>query len=318
MSQEVPLASSKRIRAYLILLSVSLIWGSAFVVQRVAATHMNIFLFNGARFLLGALVLLPLEWYTRRKNEIRRELDKRTLLGIILAGIVIFCGANLQTLGMRYTTAGNAGFITGLYVVMVPILLAVGWRQWPRPIILISVGLAAVGMFLLSTSGHLRLAFGDGLEVIGAMLWAFHVILVGYLVQRGPILHISIGQNLVCGLLSLIVVFASSQGDAFAGWADAWWTVVYTGILSIGVGFTLQLVGQKETAPSDAAIILSLEAVFSALFGWLILDERLNGVQILGCILMITAMLLAQLPVQSFEGLRIRQRLKDSDRTEIE
>lgn len=317
MSQEVTLASTRRIRADLILLFVSLIWGSAFVVQRVAATQMNIYLFNGARFLLGALVLLPLEWYTRRKNEIQRGLDRRTLLGIILAGIVLFCGANLQTLGMRYTTAGNAGFITGLYVVMVPILLAIGWRQWPRPIILISAGLAAVGMFLLSTSGHLRLAFGDGLELIGAVLWAFHVILVGFLVHRGPILHIAIGQNMVCGLLSLMVVFALSQGDAWTGWADAWWTVVYTGILSIGVGYTLQLVGQKGTAPSDAAIILSLEAVFAALFGWLILDERLDGLQILGCILMITAMLLAQLPIQSFEGLRIRERLRDSDRTGI-
>jgi hypothetical protein len=104
MSQEVPLASSKRIRADLILLFVSLIWGSAFVVQRVAATHMNVFLFNGTRFLLGAVVLLPLQWYTRRTNDIPRGLDRRTLLGIILAGIVLFCGADLQTLGMRYTT----------------------------------------------------------------------------------------------------------------------------------------------------------------------------------------------------------------------
>jgi drug/metabolite transporter (DMT)-like permease len=138
------------------------------------------------------------------------------------------------------------------------------------------------------------------LEVIGAVLWAFHVILVGFLVQWGPILRIAIGQNMVCGLLSLMVVFAISQGDVWTGWADAWWTVVYTGILSIGVGYTLQLVGQKETAPSDAAIILSLEAVFAALFGWLILDERLGGLQILVW-LMIIAMLLAQLPIQSFE-----------------
>ncbi|HLE53181.1 MAG TPA: DMT family transporter [Anaerolineales bacterium] len=298
MTQEFTLASARRIKADLTLLLVSLIWGSAFVAQRVAATHMDIYLFNGMRFILGALVLLPLEWRTGRLNDARRSLDRRTLLGVILAGMVLFIGASLQTLGMRFTTAGNAGFITGLYVVFVPILLAVGWRQWPRPAVLAATGLAAVGMFLLSTGGHLRLAPGDGLEFIGAVLWAFHVILVSLLVRRGPVLRIAIGQNLVCGLLSLMVISAISQGDVWQGWAAAWWTVVYTGVLSIGVGYTLQLVGQKETSPSDAAIILSAEAVFAALFGWLLLDESLTGVQILGCVLMVAAMLMAQLPSQ--------------------
>jgi len=298
MPQDQTLASAGRIRADLTLLLVSLIWGSAFVAQRVAATHMDIYLFNGTRFLLGALVLLPLEWRTRRLNDVERSLDQRTLLGVILAGTVLFVGASLQTLGMRFTTAGNAGFITGLYVVLVPILLALGWRQWPRPAVLVAAGLAAVGMFLLSTGGHLRLAPGDGLEFMGAVLWAFHVILVSFLVQRGPVLRIAIGQNLVCGLLSLMVLSATSQGDAWRGWADSWWTVVYTGVLSIGVGYTLQLVGQKQASPSDAAIILSAEAVFAAFFGWLLLNERLTGVQILGCVLMGAAMLLAQLPSQ--------------------
>ena len=298
MTQEFTLASARRIKADLTLLIVSLIWGSAFVAQRVAATHMDVYLFNGMRFILGALVLLPLEWRTGRLNDSGRSLDRRTLLGVILAGMVLFIGASLQTLGMRFTTAGNAGFITGLYVVFVPILLAVGWRQWPRPAVLAAAGLAAVGMFLLSTGGHLRLAPGDGLEFIGAVLWAFHVILVSLLVRRGPVLRIAIGQNLVCGLLSLMVISAISQGDVWQGWAAAWWTVVYTGVLSIGVGYTLQLVGQKETSPSDAAIILSAEAVFAALFGWLLLDESLTGVQILGCVLMVAAMLMAQLPSQ--------------------
>jgi len=158
MTQEFTLASARRIKADLTLLIVSLIWGSAFVAQRVAATHMDIYLFNGMRFILGALVLLPLEWRTGRLNDLGRSLDRRTLLGVILAGMVLFIGASLQTLGMRFTTAGNAGFITGLYVVFVPILLAVGWRQWPRPAVLAAAGLAAVGMFLLSTGGHLRLA----------------------------------------------------------------------------------------------------------------------------------------------------------------
>src|SRR3989304_243388 len=225
MPQDQTLASAGRIRADLTLLLVSLIWGRAFVAQRIASAPMDILLFNGTRFLLGALVLVPLEWRTRRLNDVERSLDQRTLLGVILAGTVLFVGASLQTLGMRFTTAGNAGFITGLYVVFVPILLAVGWRQWPRPAVLAAAGLAAVGMFLLSTGGHLRLAPGDGLEFIGAVLWAFHVILVSLLVRRGPVLHIAIGQNLVCGLLSLMVISAISQGGAWQGWAGAAWTV---------------------------------------------------------------------------------------------
>jgi drug/metabolite transporter (DMT)-like permease len=152
---------------------------------------------------------------------------------------------------------------------------------------------------------------------MGAIFWAFHVILIGILVQWGPVLRIAIGQYLVCGLLSLIVFFIHSEAGAWHGWIDAWWTVVYTGVLSIGIGYTLQLVGQRETPPSDAAIILSTEAVFAALFGWLLLDERLTGIQILGCVLMAAAMVLVQLPLQRVNGFQVRKLSGNSDRTTI-
>ena len=256
---------------------------------------MNAFLFNGLRFLLGAVVLIPLAGFISRKREAANSLNLRSLAGILLAGVFLAAGAGLQTLGLRYTTAANAGFITGMYVVLVPLLLALIWRQWPGRMIWLSVGLACVGLFLLSTGGRLRLAPGDGLEFAGAILWACHVILIGFLAQRAEALTIAIGQNVVCGLVSLLILLLTAQGDLLEGLSTSWWTIVYTGILSVGVGYTLQIIGQRTAPPTDAAIIMSLEAVFAAIFGWLLLSESLSGIQILGCLLMITAMVLAQI-----------------------
>jgi drug/metabolite transporter (DMT)-like permease len=207
---------------------------------------------------------------------------------------MLFVGASLQQWGMRYTTAGNAGFITGLYVVLVPLLLAVFWHQKPRRSIVIAALVAATGLYLLSTGGSLRLNPGDGLELGGAFLWAGHVILIGWLAQRANVFRISIGQNLICGLLSLGAFALLAQPDPWLGLKESWWAIVYTGVLSIGIGYTLQIVGQREAPPSDAAIILSGEAVFAALFGWLWLNEQLSGIQLLGCGLILAGMFLAQ------------------------
>lgn len=255
---------------------------------------MNAFLFNGVRFLLGAVVLVPLAGFSSRRREQSQPLHIRSSAGILLAGVLLFFGAGLQTLGLRYTTAANAGFITGMYVVLVPLLLALIWRQMPDRRIWFAVGLAAIGLFLLSTGGSLRLAPGDGFEFAGAILWASHVILIGFLAQRVEALSIAIGQNLVCGVLSLLTLFLVSGDNLWHGLITSWWTIVYTGILSVGVGYTLQIIGQRLAPPTDAAIIMSLEAVFAAIFGWLLLGERLSATQILGCLLMVTAMVLAQ------------------------
>jgi len=286
---------SQRFRADLILLVVSLIWGSAFVAQRVAATSMNTFLFNGLRFLLGAVVLVPLAVLSTRRREYSTPLDLQSLSLVLLAGILLFLGASLQNLGLRSTTAANAGFITGMYVVLVPFLLALIWRQWPAKMVWFAVGLSATGLFLLSTGGNLSLAPGDRLEFGGAILWAGHVILIGILAQRVNAFTISIGQNLVCGLLSLLTLLLTAGDNYWSGFSTSWWTIVYTGILSVGVGYTLQIVGQRVAPPTDAAIIMSMEAVFAAIFGWILLEEYLSGVQIIGCLLMVVAMVLAQL-----------------------
>lgn len=274
---------------------VTVIWGSAFVAQRFAAIRMDILLFNGFRYLVGTLILIPLAWTLPRRQPSNLDDSRQTKMGIFLAGVMLFAGATLQQWGLRYTTAGNAGFITGLYVVLVPLLLAVFWRQKPRQSIVIAALVAAVGLFLLSTGGILRLNPGDVLELGGAFLWAGHVILIGWLAQRANVFQIAIGQNLTCGLLSLGVFVLLAQPDSWLGLHESWWTIVYTGVLSIGIGYTLQIVGQREAPPSDAAIILSGEAVFAALFGWWWLNEQLSGVQLLGCGLILAGMLLAQM-----------------------
>jgi len=285
------LKDRRRLQADLTLLLVAAIWGSAFVAQRVAAQQMGAYLFNGLRFILAVLVLLPLA----RTNASREQgISSRDWLAVALAGVLLFLGATLQQLGLRYTTAGNAGFITGLYVVIIPIVLAAGGRQRPRRPVWAASLLAASGLFLLSTGGRFRLAPGDALELVGACMWALHVIWIGRLVQRLPILPLAIGQNLACGLLSL-GASALIENNTLPMIVSAWAPLVYTGLLSIGVGYTLQASAQRLAPPADAAIILSLEAVFAALGGWLWLDERLTALQLLGCALMLGGMLLAQI-----------------------
>jgi drug/metabolite transporter (DMT)-like permease len=252
---------------------------------------MDVFLFNGTRFLVGALVLLP---FAKRSL---RNLQRGNLPGILLAGALLFGGAALQQMGLQTTTAANAGFITGLYVVLIPLLLALGWRQRPGPRILFAASLAGIGMFLLSTGGSLELAPGDLLVFLGAILWALHVILIGLLVRRMEVIQLATGQYVVCSLLNLLLFSFIGQGTFAAGLGGAWWAVVYTGVFSIGVGYTLQVYGQKEAPPADAAIILSMEAVFAALFGWVLLAEYLSAVQILGCAFMVAGMVLSQVSV---------------------
>lgn len=284
-----------RIKADLTLLLVALIWGSAFVAQRAVAADIGVLTFNGARFLIGALVVAPLAW--RHWHSLQRM----DALGVLMAGLLLLGGAGFQQLGLRFTTAGNAGFVTGLYVVIIPIILAFGWRQLPRKAIWGAALLAAAGLFLLSTGGRLLLALGDGLEFLGAVFFAMHVILIGWLVKRVHVFQLAVYQYFICGLLSLSIGLAF-EANAIQGWLQSGWSMIYTGVLSVGVGYTLQAAGQRIAPPADAAIILSMEAVFAALFGWLLLGELLTMTQLMGCGLMLAAMLLAQAKVVVGKG----------------
>ncbi len=286
-----------RLQADLMLLAVSVIWGSAFVAQRIAAVQSGTFWFNGLRFLLGAVFLLPFYLVRRKDRQAPILPPARNLPGIVLAGALLWGGAALQQAGLQYTTAGNAGFITGLYVVLIPIFLAVFWRRPARLAVWVAAGMAVIGMYLLSSQGQLdQLNPGDLLELAGAVFWALHVIVIGILVQRMDLLQLVIGQYTVCAALSLVSGLLFEPGGLPA-LADSWGAILYTGLLSVGVGYTLQAAGQRVAPAADAAIILSTEAVFAALFGWLILNEIFTPVQVLGCAIIFAGMLLAQADV---------------------
>jgi drug/metabolite transporter (DMT)-like permease len=269
---------------------VAAIWGSAFVAQRATAHLLGPFLYNGARFLLGALVLVPVVG-GRLRGLSRRELTGGAVLGILLAAASV-----LQQAGLQFTTAGKAGFITGLYVILVPVFLALGWRQRLRWTAWLASVVAMVGLFLLSTGGRaLRLTYGDTLVLIGSVMWALHLILIGRLVGLIDPLRLALVQYVTCGVVSA-VLGAVFDPDTLAGLAAAWWALLYTGIVSVGVGYTLQIVAQRWAPPTDAALILSSEAVFAAFWGWLLLKEPLTGPEMVGCALMLAGMVLAQIP----------------------
>lgn len=275
-----------RWKSDLILFSVAFIWGSSFAAQRVAAEHLGPFLFNGLRFVVGALVLLPIVRF-------RPQIERRMLPWVILAGVALFAASALQQMGMQLTTAGNAGFITGLYVVLVPLLMVVflkqkvSWATWAAAL------LAVLGALLLSTGGELKFNPGDVLELVGALVWAVHVLLVGWLARRMDVLAFVIGQSLVCAVLNLAVA-AVVDLATLPGLLNAGWTVLYTGVFSIGIGFALQGLGQRLAPATDAALILSLEAVFAAIFGFLLLGERLAPLQLIGCAMILGAILQVQ------------------------
>lgn len=283
-----------RLKANLLLLLVAAIWGLAFVAQRVGMDHLGPFGFNAARFLLGALSLLPLTLLFRARPH-QAELGP-LLRGGLAAGSLLFCGASLQQAGLLYTTAGNAGFITGLYIVLVPLAA----RMLGQPVnrsIWAGASLALVGLYFLSINEAMIINRGDLLELAGAAFWAAHVLIIGRLAPHLDGLRLSIIQFLVCALLCLAVALIYEQ-DSFtlANLIAAWQPIAYAGLLSVGVAYTLQVYAQKHSPAAHAAIIMSLEAVFAALGGWLLLSEALTDRAMAGCALMLAGMLLAQLP----------------------
>jgi drug/metabolite transporter (DMT)-like permease len=299
-----------RFRADLVLLLVALIWGSAFAVQRVAAQYFDPFTFNGLRFLLGGLVLLPFSKLNpfHKNNRLPVEmntgsmksilyptLDRKSLSFILLAGLLLFGAAGLQQAGLETTTAGNAGFITTLYVVFVPVILVIFFREKIYWLSWLSAGIAIIGSLLLSTGGTLRLAPGDAMEMAGAMLWALHMILVSRAVKIMDVITFSVGQYLVVGVLNIFMSLWLHM--PYDGLVYGWWTILYIGLLSTAVGYTLQVLGQKYAPPTDATILLSMEAVFAALTGFIFLGEIMQPVQLAGCGLILMAVFVTQLSV---------------------
>jgi drug/metabolite transporter (DMT)-like permease len=281
-----------RLKADAYLLIAAVIWGMAFVAQRVAALEMGVFTFNGSRFVIGGAVLW-LFFSLAQRSPLRFSMDRKGFLASLATGLVLFLGTAFQQAGLQSTTAANAGFITGLYVIFVPILLAAVLHRRVGLTVWLAAGLAVVGLLLLSTGGRLELNRGDVLELIGALVWALHVILVGWTVRFLPVRQYALAQFGWAALFNLLAALLLELPWQPLS-ANTWIPVLYVGIFSTAVGYTLQLAGQRHAPETDAAFLLNLEAAFAAVFGYLILRETLTPVQLVGCGLLLSAVLLAQ------------------------
>ncbi len=288
-----------RLKADLTLLFVSIIWGSSFVAQRVAAQVGSVYLFNGARYLLAAVIVLPFAIRANR-TTVPRKLPREQYRWMFIAGFILFVGSAMQQLGVVYTTAGNAGFITGLYVVLVPIAMFILWHQKIHWMSIVAVILAGVGAFFLSTGGRFEVRAGDALELVGALFWTLHVIVLGKYASKFEALSFSVGQLVVSGVLNLAVGIFAEKSMPFS--LPLLGAIVYTAFFALGLCYTLQIWAQRHTPPADAALILSLESVFAVISGWVLLDERLAPIQVFGCTLIFVAVLLSQFKEWSLRG----------------
>lgn len=292
---------SQALRADILMLITAAIWGAAFVAQRLGMDAIGPFLYTGLRFALGAVVLLPL-LYLLPRGEHHEPMNRGLLLGGVLMGLALSLGINLQQVGLLFTSVTNSGFITGLYVIIVPLLgLLLGHRTgmgtW------IGALLAVGGMFLLSVGDNFQVARGDWLQLAGAVVWGVHVLLVGFFASRHDPVRLAILQFITCAVISLALalVLEDIRLDAIVSAGPA---ILYGGVIAVAIGYTLQVVAQKHAIASHAAIILSLEAVFAAIAGALMLSESLHARGYLGCALMFVGMLVAQLWPQRHEAQR--------------
>ena len=283
------------LKGNLILLITAVVWGISFVSQRVGMELIKPNTFNGIRTLLGALVLLPVIFIRNKTGKSVASDKKRLLIGGIICGTLLCIASTLQTWGMVYTTSGKSGFITAMYMIFVPIVgVFIGKKL--RPLIVLGVIGATVGLYLLSLGGsEFSLNKGDLITLICAVVFAFHIMVIDRLSGEVDGVKLACLQFLVCGTINIILMLLFEHPD---------WTLVrsctvpilYSGIMSCGVAYTLQIIGQRYTEPTPASIIMSLESVFAALAGWVLLHEALSPKELIGCVLMFAAIIIVQLP----------------------
>ncbi len=301
-TQQIPLKNS------LILLLTATIWGTTFVAQSEGGDAVGAFTFNAVRNLIGSLVLIPVIFLLKLLNPPATDTtsdstpaqgnvfsrNRALILGGISCGICLCLASNFQQVGILYTSVGKAGFITACYIVIVPIL-GLFMKKKCNPFIWVAVGLALVGLYLLCITNGFSIGKGDILVLICAFLFSLHILVIDYFSPKVDGVKMSCIQFLVCGLLTAIpaLIFEHPQLSDFHG---AWGAILYAGIMSCGVAYTLQIVGQKNMNPAVASLILSLESCISVLAGWIILGQNLTRKEILGCVIMFGAIVLAQLP----------------------
>lgn len=294
----------------LLLILTAMIWGVAFVAQSYGGDRIGSFAFNGYRFMLGGLAMIPLALVRQKRHPAGNDRlyanPKRTLTGGILCGFVLFVSSSLQQSGIILLegSVGKAGFITALYIVIVPILSALFLRKNPPPVLWFCVVLASVGMYLLCIKGAFSLAFSDVLLILCAFSYSGHILVVEHFSADTDGIQLSCVQLLTSGILGcsamLFTGIPSFEDTMAAGIA-----ILYSGLFSAAIGYTLQVVAQKNLPSTLASLLMSLESVFSVLAAWVILHQALSGREIAGCVLMFCAVILAQLPPELF---RLRRR----------
>lgn len=291
----------QQIKSSLILLLTATIWGVAFVAQSVGMEYIGPFTFNAIRCVLGGLVLIPVILLLNRKKEAGAETgtkeNKRILwTGGIACGVILCIASNLQQFGIMEASVGKSGFFTALYIVMIPVIgIFIGKR--PGIKLWFCVALAVVGMYLLCMKdGSFTIERADIMLLLCALAFSFHILVVDYFSPKVDGVKMSCIQFFVCGALSAVGMVFTEIPD-ISNIQAAWMPLLYAGLLSCGVGYTLQIVGQKGINPIIASLIMSLESVISALAGWVILGQVLSLKEIIGCVLMFVAIVITQIPI---------------------
>lgn len=286
------------LRGNLLLLLAAFIWGVAFVAQKEGGAEVGDLTFNGVRSLIGGSVLLVaipiLSKFGFVKLPVGKSQWKTTLIGGVLCGCALFLATNLQQIGISYTTVGKSGFITALYIVLVPIL-GIFLRKRTTLFNWLGVVLAVCGLYLLCVQGERGIHIGDWLLLGCALMFSAQILLVDHFVTKADGVCLSCIQFFTVGILNMPLMFAFEQPSLSAMTAN-WLPILYAGVLSSGVAYTLQIVAQRDTHPTTASLLMSFESVFAVLAGWVILKEDLSAAELLGCGLMFAAVILAQLP----------------------
>ncbi len=291
----------------ILLLLAALIWGVAFVAQSVGMDYMGPFTFNGARFLMGSAVLVPVILFRRKKADpagggqartdrsgAKENAGKAALMGGVCCGLALCPAALFQQFGILYTTVGKAGFITTLYIILVP-LAGIFMKKTPSSRIWTGAALAAFGFYLLCIKEGFSLSRGDALVFIGSVLFTVHILVIDHFSPKADGVELSCIQFLTAGVISSVLAFVFEKPELSA-LAEGIIPLAYAGILSSGVAYTLQVIGQRDTDPAVASLLLSMESVFSVLAGWMLLGQALSARELMGCALVFGAVILVQLP----------------------
>ena len=282
-----------------LLMLTAFIWGSSFVAQRMGMDYLGPFTFNAIRCLMGSIALIPFIVYRKKRRErsdipMVKDDRKSLIIGGILCGIAMAVASSLQQFGLVYTTAGKAGFITALYIIIVPVLgLFIGKKV--RKKVWIGVAFAVVGMYLLCIKSGFSISFGDTLVILCAVVFSIHILLIDHFSPMVDGVKLSFMQFAICGIICAFLMFTVEE-PTIANIVASAVPLIYAGVLSCGVAYTLQIIAQRNTEPTVASLILSLESVFAVLTSWIVIHEALTLREIFGCILMFLAILFAQLP----------------------